>query len=35
MLEVLVQVVRGMSNAEIARALSVSETTIKTHVVTR
>jgi DNA-binding NarL/FixJ family response regulator len=30
--EVLVQVARGQSNAEIARALSVSETTIKTHV---
>jgi DNA-binding NarL/FixJ family response regulator len=30
--EVLVQVARGMSNAEIAKALSVSETTIKTHV---
>jgi DNA-binding NarL/FixJ family response regulator len=30
--EVLVQVARGMSNAEIAQELSVSETTIKTHV---
>ncbi|MDR7274558.1 response regulator transcription factor [Catenuloplanes atrovinosus] len=30
--EVLVQVAKGLSNAEIARALSVSETTIKTHV---
>jgi DNA-binding NarL/FixJ family response regulator len=30
--EVLVHVARGHSNAEIARALTVSETTIKTHV---
>jgi DNA-binding NarL/FixJ family response regulator len=30
--EVLVHVARGHSNAEIARALLVSETTIKTHV---
>jgi DNA-binding NarL/FixJ family response regulator len=30
--EVLIQVAKGQSNAEIAAALSVSETTIKTHV---
>jgi DNA-binding NarL/FixJ family response regulator len=30
--EVLIHIARGESNGEIARALSVSETTIKTHV---
>ncbi|WP_329110100.1 response regulator transcription factor [Micromonospora sp. NBC_01699] len=30
--QVLVHIARGLSNAEIARSLSISETTIKTHV---
>jgi DNA-binding NarL/FixJ family response regulator len=30
--EVLIQMAKGLSNAEIAKALTVSETTIKTHV---